>query len=96
METSDSEISRDVRMVAIARSVSTLIEASELSSRGSGMKISCSSHSFQSVLRVDLDTGAISIVNLSISPFFMAFQSLVNLRITDSWSNTGVPLIAVM
>ena len=71
------------------------MDASELSFHGSGMKMSCSSHSFQSVLQVDLDTGAISIVNLLMSPFFMSARSLVNSRMTDSWSNTGVPKTGV-
>ena len=77
-------------------SVETLMDASELSSRGSGMNISCSSHSFQTVFLEFFGSGAMSTVKLVIVPFLIAFRTLLNSSRIDCWSNTGVPLMAVM
>ena len=55
-----------------------LIEASELSSRGSGMNMLCSSHSFQTVFLEVLGTGAISIVKVLIEPLASALRIFLN------------------
>ena len=70
--------------MAIEQSVSTFIEATELSSFGSKTNMSFSLHSFQRFLRVDFDSGAISMVNLSILPSVISLQSLLNSRRTES------------
>ena len=68
----------------------------ELSSCGSGTKMSCSSHSFQIVFKEFFSNGDMSIVKSDIPSLLIDCHNFWNCLRAYALSNIGIPLIAVM